>query len=122
MSKRALFRTGLFVTITTCASATAVAQQLGRGDDDGIALWRVFAGVAVVLILGGAALVFGKSRAIDLRLWTPVASRRIKVIETVRISPQSSLCLAAFDGREYLIALTPGSATVVETNAAAADA
>jgi len=112
----------LFAIVTTCVTSTAVGQQLGGGDDVEVSLWRVIAGVAVVLIFGVAALVFGKARVDALRLWTPAASRRVRVIETVRISPQSSLCLAAFDGREYLIALTPGSATVVETIAATVDA
>jgi hypothetical protein len=98
----------------TTFSSSAMAQQLGRGAEIDLPLWRILAGLGLILALGVGALLVVRSRGAKLTLWRPVAHRRLKVIETTRLSPQGVLCLASCDGTEYLIAITPGSALVVD--------
>ncbi len=106
----------------TVLVAPAMAQQLGHGTEVDISGWRVLAGLGFILILGVGMFLAARSRQIDLTTWRSVSTKRIKVIETTRLSPQAALCLASCDGKEYLIALTAGSVSVIDTPTAAPDA
>jgi flagellar biogenesis protein FliO len=108
---------GLIVLTTT-----ARAQQLGHGSEVDVSGWRVLAGLGFILILVVGVFLVARVRPIHLTLWRSVSARRLKVIETTRLSPQATLCLASCDGKEYLIALTSGSVSVIDTPPMATEA
>ena len=99
------------------APVSALAQQLGRGDDTAISLWRVLIGVVLILTLGGTALYLGRGRMKGIVLWQKDSDRRLKVIETARMAPNTWLCLASCDGKECLLAITAHSVTLVNGSA-----
>jgi hypothetical protein len=100
----------LLLMITT----PALAQQLGHGDDVGIPWWRLAAMLGLMLALGIGAVFAARSRSFDFKIWQISPNRRLKVIETARLSVQGSLCLVVLDDKEFLIAITASSATVIE--------
>lgn len=95
-------------------STPLLAQQLGRGDDPAVSVWRVVLALVLILMLGGAALYIGRGRMSGIKLWQAGAYRRLNVIETSRMTPSSWLCLASCDGKEYLFAITANSVTFVD--------
>ena len=101
-------------------SAPAAAQKLGQGDDVGISIARLIAALLVIMVLAALALYFGRARLTRLRLWTGAQARRLTVLEVVRIAPGATLCLASLDDREFLLAVTPSGATVIEPGEASA--
>jgi Flagellar biosynthesis protein, FliO len=121
MTQVRMTRVGIVVCVQCLMATPALAQHLGQGDDVNVPVWRVLAALALVLMLGIGAVVVARSRSVDLKLWQGASTRRLKVVETVRLSPQGSLCLAVFEEKEYLIAITPGSATVIDTRSAEPD-
>jgi flagellar biogenesis protein FliO len=102
-------------------TAPARAQQLGHGSEVDVSGWRVLAGLGFILILVVGVFLVARLRPVHLTLWRSVSARRLKVIETTRLSPQATLCLASCDGKEYLIALTSGSVSVIDTPTVATD-
>lgn len=101
-------------------SAPAAAQKLGQGDEVGISIARLIAALLVILVLAALALFFGRARLTRLRFWTGAQARRLTVLEVVRIAPGATLCLASLDDREFLLAVTPNGATVIEPGEASA--
>lgn len=95
-------------------SAPAAAQKLGQGDDVDISIARLSAALLVILVLAALALYFGRARLTRLRFWTGAQAHRLTVLEVVRIAPGATLCLASLDDREFLVAVTPQGATVIE--------
>ena len=92
----------------------AWAQQLGKGNaDDGFTLWRVTATLVFLTVVAGAAWIVVRKNGGQLQLWQPKQDRSVRVIETIRVSPQSTLCLIEYDATEILIAFTAQSATVI---------
>jgi flagellar biogenesis protein FliO len=102
----------------TLLAYPAMAQQLGQGQDPEISFGRVIASVIFILTLGAAALWIVKLRGGQVQLFSKREDRRLKLLETSRLSPQSSLCLAVLDDKEYLIAITPGGATLLDVKPA----
>ncbi len=107
-------------------SAPACAQTLGQGGDDGISSWRV----ALVTLLCLALAVFA-AFALKARLgggWLPAffavarPDRRMRLVETLRLSHQIDLCIVACDGREILVAASARGATLLQTLPGAATA
>jgi flagellar biogenesis protein FliO len=117
------FRKAAFVAMVLLLPVTPLfAQQLGQGTaDTDFSLWRVFAAVAFLAVLAGIAWALVKARGRPLQFFKPITQRRIEIVETARISTQASLCLARFEGAEYLLAVTPGGATLLEKRPIAAD-
>lgn len=103
-------------------AASASAQHLGRGDDTDISIARVLASLFLIAGLAGIVLFVGRARITELKFWRPASARRLHVVETARLSPQAILCLAACDGKEYLIAITPGAASVLSMSDIKAEA
>ena len=97
--------------------APAAAQKLGQGDDAGISIARLIAALLVILVLAALALYVGRARLTRLRFWTGAQARRLTVLEVVRIAPGATLCLASLDDREFLLAVTPNGATVIDPGA-----
>ena len=93
------------------------AQQLGSGSDDvNISLWRVIAILVFLALLIAAAWAVIRARGGTLRFWNSHhIDRRLKITEVSRVGPQSTLCLAHYDGREYLIAFGAQGATLIDS-------
>jgi hypothetical protein len=122
------------VAVLALTAAPALAQTLGQGSAPAISWWRIAAALVLCLLLAVAAAV-----ALHLRMsgrlpslkgakltlpalgGTPLGKlfnaptdRRLKSIETIRVSPYADVCLFTCDGRTYLVAATPQGVTVIE--------
>jgi hypothetical protein len=90
--------------------APAHAQTLGQGVDDGLPLWRIIVALGVCLALAVAvpvALKYRYGSSWRALLAFPVRKRRLKVIESLRVSHQVSLCIVECDGEQVLVAIMP---------------
>jgi len=115
----------------------AFAQRLGQATDVGPPAWRVFLSLAICLGLavagaialrirltaGGASPEPGRWR---LALRNPArflnTPRRLRIVETLRVSHHLDICLLSCDDRQFLLAATPGGATVLTPDAAVGQA
>ena len=111
--------------------APAIAQRLGQAADAGPPAWRV-----VLSLLFCLGLAVGPAVALRIRLTARSASlepgraggwrlrnpargfltatpRRVRVIETLRVSHHLDICLFSCDDRWNLLAAVPGGATVL---------
>ena len=116
------FSRALTIAISLGVASPSFAQTLGRGEDIGVSWWRV---VLLLVLLTGLALSGAwivHRRGGSLRLLAPMGERRLRVIETTRLSPQAHLCIASCDGAEFLIAVTQNGATVLDRLPAQTDA
>jgi flagellar biogenesis protein FliO len=84
-------------------AAESIPYRKAEGGD-GAVLVRVIAGLAVVLVVGVAAIFL-------LRRYFPVAyghakdgSRKIQLLETRRLTPRTTLFAVQFEGRRLLLA------------------
>lgn len=135
------------VLLSLFAAPAAFAQTLGQAKDVDVPWWRLL--LALLLCLGlavagayalrlrqtrlglarsipttGSKLDANAGRNLGLlakRLFQAPAGR-IKLIQSVRVSPQLDVCLLSCDGKEYLIAATPQSAVVLSQSDVKADA
>ncbi len=117
-------KASLYASVISLAlvATSASAQRLGQADDTDVSIARVLAALLLIIVLAGAAMFVGRARIAELKFWRPASARRLQVVETARLSPQAMLCLAACDGKEYLIAITPGAASVLNTSDIKAEA
>lgn len=84
----------------------AFAQTLGQQSDDGISTWRIVASLLLCLVLAvGAAFVLkAKQGAIPLLSFAlRKNNRRLHLIETLRLTHQTDLCIVCCDGQEMLV-------------------
>jgi hypothetical protein len=113
------------------APALAWAQHLGGASDIELPLIRLTIGFlfcALVAIV--AALAFqrylrhgGGANPLKLtRTWLRPLARKVRVLETYRISPNAEICVFASARHEYLVVISAAGATIVETSDAAAEA
>jgi hypothetical protein len=98
-----------FLAIYLAAGNNAWAQQLGRGGDDGIPLWRIIAALAVCASVAVAAALILKHRMRGgIALFRAGrAGPRLAVIESLRLRPQTELCIVSCDTDQFLIAISP---------------
>jgi MFS family permease len=101
------------------AGAPALAGRLGQAPDEGISLWRVGAALLLCLVLAVAAalLLKGRGGPLPVALFVPLAKRRLKLVETLRLGPQTSLAVVACDGEELLVLSSDKGAEVIRTMA-----
>jgi hypothetical protein len=92
----------------------AAAQVLGQAADDSISLWRVAAALlfCVLLAIGGAFAL--KLRAGTAFVLPSRTNRRLRVVESLRLSPQSTLCIVDCDGGELLMVTTSAGAALID--------
>jgi len=96
------------------AAAPAFAQRLGQGTGTEVPIWRVLAALLLCLALAVAAAILLRRRLGGGA--RPVAfggSRRLQLVETLRLSHQVDLCVVSCDSAEFLIASTPHGATLI---------
>lgn len=109
----------------TFAHATAFAPA--RGLDLHLGRVIVVLVLCVALAVGAAILLqrLSKSRPSSRALlgrWLPAApGQGVNVLETRRISIHADVCRLSYGGREYLVLVSPGGATLLK-EAAVADA
>ena len=101
------------VTALSLSSARyAMAQQLGQGDDVDVSPWRTLIVLTLVLGIGITSIIVIRRRS-GLPIWREPSSRRLRVIEVVRVSPGISVCLFACDDREHLVVIGPNIASAL---------
>ncbi len=110
------------------APLPAAAQSLGGADDFAFPLVRLVLGLLactlVALITALALRRFMRGRATsgqnNLRgLFSP-AARKIRVIESHRLSPTADVCMFACEDRQYLVVVSSAGATLLREQAAGA--
>ena len=115
-------RAGLFAGFGfMLAGQAAQAAPLGQVGDDGVAWWRVAAALILCLLLavGGAFALrtrLGGGIAARGPLWLRAAqpTRRLELIETLRVKPQVDLLIVRCDGRELLLSASAQGAELIE--------
>lgn len=91
---------GAFCALVTTA---ATAQTLGRADSDDVSVWRVVAAFALCVVLAVAAALVLRARLGYLPQLGPRRSRRLRLVETLRLGRQVSLSIVTCDGDEMLL-------------------
>lgn len=95
--------------LVTLFSQICLAQNLGKGMDDGISIWRVAAALLVCVgVAVCAAFLLKRGMPMGQMLqYSKKKKSRLQVMETLRIRPQTDLCIFACDGEEFLLVLSP---------------
>ena len=104
-------------------ASPAFAQSLATGPSPEVPWLRL--GLSLLLCFSlafGAALLLRRHRlhgsmgalASLLRNVPGTSRRRIAIIETQRASAHGDLCLVELDGQPYLLAFTPGGASLID--------
>jgi flagellar biogenesis protein FliO len=95
----------------------AMAQHLAQADSPDIAWWRVVGALVFCLLLGVLAAFALRKR---LRGGAPVfgaAAKRLRLVESVRLSHRVDVCLVECDDRTYLIATSAQGAVSLAADA-----
>jgi len=72
---------------------------------------------ALLLVLGLVGFAGVAARRYGLPgLSKPIHARRLKIVETLMISPRQRLVLLSRDGIEHLVVMSPDGASVLEQN------
>lgn len=94
------------------ACGPALAQKLGQATSAGdVSIWRVLGALLLCLVLAvaGAYALRHRLRGSGVpslgRAFSPV-DRRLKLVETVRLSHQTDICLMRCDDADFVIAAT----------------
>lgn len=96
-------------------STPLLAQTLGKGTDDGISIGRVAAALIFCLILAAAAALLLRARGYSPSFSLGATkSRRLKILETVRLSPQISLSIVEIDDQELLVGASPNGLHILD--------
>jgi flagellar biogenesis protein FliO len=108
------------IRFTICLSALLaphiiLAQQLGqRSANETITAPQIFSLFIFLLILGLVAWLLIKLRGKPQLFFKPLADQRIEIVETNRVTVQSTLCLVRVGGHEYLLGITPHTVVVID--------
>jgi flagellar biogenesis protein FliO len=107
-------RTLVVATILCGQAGPVLAQKLGQGGGDEISIWRVLGSLVVCL-----GLAIGAAYALRTRFRGGVPpvfgaqERRLKLVETVRLSHQADVCLMRCDEGDFIVASTPQGLIVI---------
>lgn len=96
----------------------ALAQTLGQGGDVDVPLWRIGGAMVLcsLLAVGGALALRARGGSLP-SFSLPFAGprrRRLKSIETLRLSQNAALSIVECDGRELLILVSQDGSRVLE--------
>lgn len=88
----------------------AVAQRLGTGADVEISLWRVI-GVTVFCLALGLFAIYAVHQRLIAAKWSlpfglPQPSRRLQLVERIKLGQHSEICLVRLDAEEILLAFS----------------
>lgn len=113
-SAKSRWRMPIAAAVLAAGAAPALAQSLGQASTVHIEWWRVIASFMLC-----SALAVGGALALRARLGLPMkvigaSQRRMKLLETLRLSHQVDLCLVSCDGRELMIAASPHGAVLLD--------
>jgi flagellar biogenesis protein FliO len=90
------------------------AQTLGQGGGAEVSLWRVFGALIFCLALAAGAAFALRARLRGSLPSVKGAGRRLRLVESLRLSHQVDLCLVEIDGKEIVVAATPHGANLLE--------
>jgi flagellar biogenesis protein FliO len=96
-----------------CA-APAFAQRLGQGTGTEVPVWRVLGALALCLALAVAAAYVLRRRLGGSLPLNIGRTRRLQLVETLRLSHHIDLCLVSCDGAEFLVAASAQGATTIK--------
>ena len=116
MTRRPQIPWRLAVACWTLPPATALAQTLGKGGGTELPWWRVVGALLFCLLLAAGAAVALKLRTGGrVQLFTALGGddRRLRLVESIRLSHQVDICVFRFDQREFVVAATPQGALVL---------
>lgn len=109
------------VAILATQAAPIFAQRLGQGTGTEVPILRVIFALALCLALAvGAAFVL-KRRLGGLGSRAIGRTRRLQLVESLRLSHQVDLCIVDCDGGEFIVAATPHGATLINAGPLAHD-
>ncbi|PVM82838.1 flagellar biosynthetic protein FliO [Caulobacter radicis] len=103
---------GSTTALLWAASGPAIAQKLGQATSTGeVSIWRVLGALVLCLTLAVAGAYALRHRlrgsgAPSLAKAFSSADRRLKLVETVRLSHQTDICLMRCDGADFVVAAT----------------
>jgi hypothetical protein len=99
---------------TTGAAAPAWADRLGQAPDEGPSLIRVVVAFALCALLAlGAALLLRARGGATLPWIRPATDRRLRLVESIRLTPQVQLSIVRCDDREMLMTTSAQGASLV---------
>lgn len=88
--------------------------QLTANPDDSISLWRVGGALILCLALAIVAAFLLRSRGVGELAFAPTRrTRRLRLQESLRVSPQVQLALVLCDDREMLISTSSSGAQLI---------
>ncbi|HEY4116130.1 MAG TPA: flagellar biosynthetic protein FliO [Rhizomicrobium sp.] len=110
----AIVGAGIFLT------QPALAQVLGNGADESVSVWRVlgaFVFCAILAVAGAIVLKHRQGAAPSLALPSLMGrrSRRLQLVENLRLNPHAGLCIVVCDGSELLVSATQTGVRLVGT-------
>lgn len=125
MNGRRRLLSGFVASVATALFCTpALARALGQAPDDDISYVRVVVALLLCLMLAVAGAVVLKARSGAgfprlnagrlLQLFAPKQSRRLELVETLRVGPQANLCIVRCDGEDLLLASGPEGTELLE--------
>jgi flagellar biogenesis protein FliO len=92
----------------------AFAQQLGQGADYTIPVWRVAAAFLLCVTVAIAVAMVLRFRMQNARgLTFSRSSKRLKLIETLRLGTNGDICIVTCDEEEFLVAVSAGRVTLL---------
>jgi flagellar biogenesis protein FliO len=95
-------------------AAPACAQRLGQGTGTEVPVWRVLGALALCLALAVAAAYVLRRRLGGSLPLNMGRTRRLQLVETLRLSHHIDLCLVSCDGAEFLVAASAQGATTIK--------
>jgi hypothetical protein len=101
---------------TASSSGARVAQPIAFRKDDGLGAMAldVGLGLAVAIAVAGVVLFLLRRHLMGAR---NASGRRLRLLETLRLTPKSALFLVEFDGRSVLLGQQGDSLTVLDRSA-----
>lgn len=96
-------------------AGSAAAQSLGGGGDAGVPAIRVVAALIFCLLVAvGAAYALRSRPEILQALNVTRNKRRLKLVESLRLSHQIDLCIVSCDGHELLVSASAKGVEVLD--------
>jgi flagellar biogenesis protein FliO len=91
----------------------AAAQKLGQGGGTDVSVWRVTGALIFCLLLAAGAAFALRARLRGALPPLRGQGRRLRLVESLRLSHQTDLCLIELDGRELVVASSAHGATLL---------